>query len=371
MRSIHLERLERIRHMRERGSMNFGMPYMGSKNSIAQKIVDFLPRAEHFYDLFGGGGAITHCAYLSNHYKYIHYNELEPLVYKGFQMAINGEFKDEKRWISREDFNALKDSEPYVAICFSFGNCLKRYMYNENVEPIKKAFHYAICFNDYSMLDEYLGEYKVRLKEHEIFNRRLELQRYLTKLYRSKVLDESITRNINAINDDHPRIVNMIEPLERQNHLNEICDSINHVGGNVRSVVENIEKTERIKSEYDATCTEGDNVHESFHNIICTNKSYEQVQIEPNSVIYCDPPYKGTETYKQDFNHDKFYEWCLQQKNIYISEYDMPSDFKCIFEIEKQKDFGSHSSGTTIEKIFTPRNNPYYRELKHFESEDW
>ena len=120
--------------------MNFGMPYMGSKNSIAQKIVDFLPKAEHFYDLFGGGGAITHCALLSGKYKYIHYNELNPLIYKGFQMFVNGEFKDEKRWISREDFNALKDSEPYVAICFSFGNNLKAYLYDKKLNPLKKLY---------------------------------------------------------------------------------------------------------------------------------------------------------------------------------------------------------------------------------------
>ena len=35
--------------------MKYGIPYTGSKNSIAEKIISVLPPAEHFYDLFGGG----------------------------------------------------------------------------------------------------------------------------------------------------------------------------------------------------------------------------------------------------------------------------------------------------------------------------
>lgn len=45
--------------------MRYGLPYKGSKNKIAERIVDFLPKAKNFYDLFAGGCAITHCAELS------------------------------------------------------------------------------------------------------------------------------------------------------------------------------------------------------------------------------------------------------------------------------------------------------------------
>ncbi len=105
------------------------MPYKGSKSKIAEQILNVLPDAEWFVDLFGGGGAMTHCAALSLKYKYVLYNEIEPLIYKGFKMAVNGEFKNESRWISREDFFKLKDVEPYVAICYSFGNDCKTYCY--------------------------------------------------------------------------------------------------------------------------------------------------------------------------------------------------------------------------------------------------
>lgn len=53
----------------------YGMPFLGSKNAIAKKIIDFLPAGSCFVDLFGGGGAITHCAALSGKYEKIIYNE--------------------------------------------------------------------------------------------------------------------------------------------------------------------------------------------------------------------------------------------------------------------------------------------------------
>lgn len=34
--------------------MSYGMPYKGSKNAIAKLVIDMLPPADHFYDLFGG-----------------------------------------------------------------------------------------------------------------------------------------------------------------------------------------------------------------------------------------------------------------------------------------------------------------------------
>lgn len=134
--------------------MRYGMPYQGSKNQIAEKILFYLPSGKRLVDLFGGGGAISHCASLSYKWESVLYNELNPLVYKAFKMAINGEFKDEKRWISHEEFMRLRDTDPYVAICFSFGNDMSTYAYSKEKEPWKKALHYARVFKDNSLLRE-------------------------------------------------------------------------------------------------------------------------------------------------------------------------------------------------------------------------
>lgn len=60
-----------------------------------------------------------------------------------------------------------------------------------------------------------------------------------------------------------------------------------------------------------------------------------------NSVIYCDPPYKGTKGYMaKDFNHDRF--WNLVRRfsklgfKIFVSEYNAPDDFECVWSMERK-----------------------------------
>ena len=129
----------------------------GSKSKLAERIVSLFPRATHLYDLFCGGSAISHCALLKNKYQHIHINDINPMMPQAFIKALQGGFDDEDRWISREDFFRLKDIDPYVAICFSFGNDLKTYCYGKEVEPLKKALHYAIFFDSYELSDALIG----------------------------------------------------------------------------------------------------------------------------------------------------------------------------------------------------------------------
>ena len=137
--------------------MNYGLPYMGSKSKIVKHIVPLFPSADNFVDLFAGGGAVTHYAMTTAKYKHFVFNDINPLMPKAFEMALNGEFENEKRWISREEFFRLRDTDPYVAICFSFGNNLSDYMYSKNIEPIKEAYHYALFSGDYSLAKERMG----------------------------------------------------------------------------------------------------------------------------------------------------------------------------------------------------------------------
>ena len=135
----------------------FGCSYKGSKSKLAERIVSIFPRAEHFYDLFSGGCAIAHCALLKNKFPHVHINDINPMMPQAFVKALQGGFDDEGRWISREDFFKLKDTDPYVAICFSFGNDLKTYCYGKDIEETKKALHYAIFFSSYELSDRLIG----------------------------------------------------------------------------------------------------------------------------------------------------------------------------------------------------------------------
>lgn len=133
--------------------MRYGVPYRGSKNKIADWVVDHLPDGKTLVDLFAGGCAVTHAAILADKWENFIINDLgdAPEV---FENAINGKYENEKRWISREDFYKLKDSDPYVSIVWSFGNNRRDYLYGKDIEPIKKAIHYACVFNDESLINQ-------------------------------------------------------------------------------------------------------------------------------------------------------------------------------------------------------------------------
>lgn len=137
--------------------MTYGLPYKGSKTKLAERIIDLMPRAEHLYDLFAGGCAIAHCALIKGKYGHVHINDINPMMPQAFVKALNGGFDDEDRWISREDFFRLKDTDPYAALCFSFGSDTRTYIYGKDKEEYKKALHYAIYFNSFDLSDKIIG----------------------------------------------------------------------------------------------------------------------------------------------------------------------------------------------------------------------
>ncbi|BAO75407.1 DNA adenine methylase [Winogradskyella sp. PG-2] len=92
-------------------------------------------------------------------------------------------------------------------------------------------------------------------------------------------------------------------------------------------------------------------------------KSYLELDIPKNSIIYCDPPYASTTKYRHGFDHDQFWEWCRQQSkaghHVFISEYNAPDDFKCIWEKDAKTTFSWHaenlSTKVALERLFVYR----------------
>ena len=84
--------------------------------------------------------------------------------------------------------------------------------------------------------------------------------------------------------------------------------------------------------------------------------SYDALDIPANSVIYCDPPYNGTTKYKDSFDSDAFWQWCRDKAKeghtVYVSEYNAPEDFKCIWEKQINSNLGGRSK-VAKEKLFT------------------
>ena len=266
----------------------YGVPYQGSKSQIAEWGIDNLPEADVLVDLFAGGCAITDCALQSGKWNKVIANDKEGSGIELFINATQGKYKTESRWISRDFFNANKETDPYVKWIWRFGNDGESYLYAKEkemcLEPIWK-----MIFSDSTV------EARIWWKE---FCGRGE-------------------KNI-------PDRIERLESLERLERLKRL------------KTLESLE-TSRIKT---------------------SREDYTKVIIPDNSVIYCDPPYKGAKGYcKSEFDQEAFYEWCTRQKvPVYISEYYMPEE---LFEVVAKKPKRNTQSATKnllrIEKIYKPR----------------
>lgn len=91
-------------------------------------------------------------------------------------------------------------------------------------------------------------------------------------------------------------------------------------------------------------------------NVELFNLAYIDLKIPDNSIIYCDPPYRGTTGYKDIIDHDHFFEWARlkarEGHTVYISEYEAPADFLKVFEMKHYTKVDSNKE-LRIEKLFT------------------
>lgn len=99
---------------------------------------------------------------------------------------------------------------------------------------------------------------------------------------------------------------------------------------------------------------------EYLETTVFVNMSFLDFTPTTGSVIYADPPYAGTKKYKDDFPHEDFYDWCRRMNElghkVFISEYNMPDDFTCIWEKEKVCGLGTvtgRNQNVKNEKLFT------------------
>ena len=287
--------------------MTYGIPYTGSKNLIAKEIIDLFPTAECFVDLFCGGCAITHAAMLSGKYNRFIINDSNAQVVQLFIDAVNGKFRDEKRWISCDDFKSLKDSDAYIKYIWSFGNGGDSYMYGRKIEAWKKALHYARVLGDFSVLKRDFGIVTDDASQQSI---RLNTEK-LGLIDKLKCSLESLQR------------LKRLQSLERLKRLQSL---------------------QRMKRLGGLQTFSGD---------------YQAVKIPENSVVYCDPPYGNCEetmyrrTYCKGFDFSRFFDWLRKVDfPVFVSEYAMPEDFVAVWQKTKRCAFSAHKAKHAVERVF-------------------
>ena len=260
-------------------------------------------------------------------------------------MAIHGKFKNETRWISHEEFDKLKNVDPYVAFCFSFGNDLKSYAYGKDIEPYKKALHYLVVFQDESLMKEIFPniDFSFVYKIKDMNERRLKVQEFMKRneLGYGTPLESSVKE------------MRLLQHETRLETLNSFSNKINLRANELQNVkrLNKLKTNENLQSLLQL---------ESCQRLAIYNKSYDEIEIKPNSVIYLDPPYKDTNKYEisKDFDYEKFYSWCERQTELcFISEYSMPKDkFTCIAEIEHRSIICANENQSVIERVFLPNH---------------
>lgn len=371
----------------------YGMPYMGSKSKIADDIVAFLPSGKRFVDLFGGGGAMSHCAALSGKYEAVYYNEINPLVVDCFRKAIAGGYKKETRWISREDFKKNKDVDGYVKLCWSFGNNGMNYLYSVEIEPWKKALHYARVFNDYSLLKEFginstgtrqdiaahKEEYKEkyikwylkniclsdgdlnRLKtdlDKKIKDQKKELRQYLCNaLKESGLTAAEVDRRLNTQMSGHyfGRSQWSFPTREYYDKMQKFMPlkPYDEVYG-YQELLQRLQRLQRLQS------LERLQRLANFGKIQIKCSSYWDYEYKDGDVVYCDPPYEETAGYSEEgFNHQEFYNWVAAAPfPVYFSSYEISDGrFYPLWQKEKAQLLNGQGSGKKkLETIYS--NHP-------------
>ena len=277
----------------------FGLCYKGSKNGIALWIVNNLPPAETFVDLFCGGGAVTHAAMLSGKWERFIMNDIDGRLLVLFRDCAYGKYttKTHPEWIDRATFNARKHDDAYIALVWSFGNNGKDYLYGADIEEFKHAYHILVFDSDAEPIKRF--GYDIKLSHSQDV-----IRRYYH--YKAQIRKQTTDRRYGAYPFDLDSTTRQIE-------------------------IERLQSLQSLQSDY------------------------RLVKIPQNALIYCDIPYADTNCGKYDgFDHDAFYAWAVEQDNIFISEYTMPEPFIEIASTQKSVlSTANGDSGKVTEKLWT------------------
>lgn len=336
--------------------MSFGMPYKGSKSSIAKDIVAALPGGQRLVDLFCGGCAVTDYAMKkTDKFNRFLINDIDGRNPSIYIRALSGGFRNEDRWISRQDFFKLKETDDYVRLCFSFGNSCRSYMYSPQIEPYKEAIHSIVFWEDYSKMESLCPAVVGIAHEYcdgkDRKGRRLAFGKAVAAhvkemgsveywqsnpMFRAvKVKWSEDRRGMSSCQWNRGSPLECLERLECMQSL------------------ENLTRLERLQSLESLQSLERLEQHDSI--IVATSSDYREYVHEEGDVVYCDPPYANTDQYNVgDFDSVAFWQWARSRDYpVYVSEYHAPEDFVSIWCKEKRRLFNHRGlSANSVEHLF-------------------
>lgn len=155
------------------------MPYKGSKSKLADFIIDAIPPANNFVDLFAGGCAVTHRALeAKDKFKRVISNDLlaTPDAFDDLlRMDYYSAYELLSRFVTREQFTKFKELrynfDIVYCLLWSFSGNLRDYVLSYSNEYAAKIFHKAIFnkpYDDTASLREHYNDVRaniVRLRD--------------------------------------------------------------------------------------------------------------------------------------------------------------------------------------------------------------
>lgn len=386
----------------------YGVPYQGSKNQIVDWVIEHLPSADTFVDVFAGGCAVTHKAIESQKYKHFVVNDINDTP-DLFIDSIKGLYTNENRWFSRDEFINAKDSSIYIKVCWSFNNNGRNYLYSRAIEPWRKALWYARVKDDTSLFDDF--GIHTDGSSHDINTNSVEYKNKYIKWY------------LNKTNTHYTEPSKTCRPLTKQELQTYLRDALttsglsqsdvnkklgNQMAGHYfgssqwslpsRESYEKMQKFLPLPKPYEeliakpspdlssitlADLTKLDSLSRlkrlnsltelnSFINpldIERKKEDYASISVPDATFYYCDPPYKGTAGYNQtDFDYDRFETWLnTVDKPCIVSEYTCPQGCVEIARTERRQGMQRGGSGKLVtERLFIQKKYlDWYKKIMH------
>lgn len=369
----------------------YGLPYKGSKNTIARWVVDHLPDGEVLVDLFCGGCAVTHAALESGRYKRVIANDLHGDVPALFLAAVRGGYTPETRpeWISQEEFEARKDTDAYIRLCWSFGANGENYLYAQEIEPFKRRIHELIFaetvgarhaawrafvreFDRLAQDIDRLSADALRLCEECGVEpaRRPDggIDAARTKADIERVLTADIREYMRGALRDSGRTQSDVDRLLGTNGM------AGHYFGASQWALPTKEAYDKMRTilpgltvpwaELAGKLVELQSLQslerlERLERLEISGLDYREVNIPAGAVIYCDIPYDCTsDNYGVQFDRAAFLDWAdAQEQPVIISEYSIDDDrFEVLALREKQQlSAGAKHQKKVTERLYVPR----------------
>lgn len=283
--------------------MAYGLPYQGSKNAIAERIVAELPTCERFCDCCCGGGAILQAAVLSGKYKVVHGYDINKAIIgliKATMIDFGSINYDNFPPVSKQQFYEARDRNAtledwLIRYTCSFGFKGQEYLWGESRIKYKTLMHNAVSLPT------------------------LEERRSAMRDLMSAIVKDNLS----------------IDDIKNLQH-NEQLTNLNRF-----HVVENSMRECKTGTKLAVFC-----------------KSMFDIPFENYDILYFDPPYQGTTGYNRSpFSHIMFKSLlsALVQsgKHVYVSEYECPCEgFREVASFKKQMTLKCDENRVATEKLF-------------------